>query len=80
MTRAEISGALQALNAQNVRNRAQALQPMLAAKMAPAAVNRILADLKSYPEWSARLDLEDNETAPLGTKMADPGPKKKARG
>lgn len=83
MTRAEIAGALQMLNSQGTRNRAVALRKMLEPKFHTAVVNRIIADLKSYAEWSARLDLEDDETTALGaaaSKSADPRPPKEKRG
>lgn len=86
MTRAEISGALQVLNANGTRNRAKAVQAMLSPKFAAPVVNRILADLKSYPEWAARLDLEDAEvpraaaSAPADPKPPAAKPKKKGKG
>lgn len=71
MTRAEISGALQVLNAGNTKNRGSAIKAMLAPKFAPKVVDRILADLKSYPEWAARMDLEE-ATPATGAAPADP--------
>jgi hypothetical protein len=62
MTRAEVSGAILALNATNTKNRAAVLRPILAAKLGPKAVERVLADLKSYPEWAARMDLEETRS------------------
>ncbi len=77
MTRGEVSGALQALNATNTRDRRAALRKVLAPRMAAPAVERVIADLKSYPEWNARMDLEEGVvTAPAASLPADPAPPK----
>lgn len=86
MTRGEISDALQALNATNTKDRAAAIRAMFLPKYAPHLVERVVADLKSYPEWAARMDLEDGVTAiPPSSAPADPAPgqpasEKKKRG
>jgi hypothetical protein len=73
VTRADIQGALKVLNATGTKNRRAALTAMLTKEHSPAQVTKALADLESYPEWSARLDLEEGAPAPIPAK-------KKAKG
>lgn len=63
ITRAEICGALKMLNANNVPNRRGHIQNMLAAEHTAKDVAKVLQDLESYPEWSARADLEAGHAA-----------------
>ena len=58
ITRADITGALKVLNANNISDRRAHLGAMLAKEHTAADVARVLTDLESYPEWAARLDLE----------------------
>jgi len=58
VTRADITGALKVLNATDTKNRKAALTAMLAKEHSPAQVEKAMADLPSYPEWAARMDLE----------------------
>ena len=58
VTRADIQGALKLLNAMNTKSRKLALTAMLSKEHSPKDVKKALADLASYPEWTARMDLE----------------------
>ncbi len=59
VTRADISGALKLIHANNIPNRRGHLQNMLAKEHGPKDVAKALADLESYPEWAARTDLDE---------------------
>lgn len=59
VTRADIQGALKVLNANDMKNRRAALTVMLEKEHAPRDVKKALADLDTYPEWTARMDLEE---------------------
>ena len=63
ITRADISGALKLLNANEIKDRKKHLHAMLIKEHPPKAVDKVLSDLQTYPEWSARLDLEVVATA-----------------
>ena len=58
VTRADIQGALKLLNATNTKDRKAALTKMLSAEHGAKDVRKALADLETYPEWAARMDLE----------------------
>jgi len=63
ITRADITGALKLLHANNISNRRGHLQNMLAREHSAKDVAKALADLASYPEWGARTDLDVPLTA-----------------
>ena len=58
ITRADISGALKVLNANNVKDRRKHLAEMIAKEHTQKDVDAVMDDLSSYPAWNARLDLE----------------------
>ena len=58
ITRADIVGALKVLNAGNIPDRKKNLKAMLSKEHSAKDVAKVLSDLDSYPEWSARMDLE----------------------
>lgn len=58
VTRADMRGALKVLNATNTQGRREALTAMLGKEHSPKDVKKALADIESYPEWAARLDLD----------------------
>lgn len=58
ITRADITGALKLLNANNLKDRRAHLKKMLEVQHTPKDVAKALADLESYPDWAARLDLD----------------------
>ena len=66
VTRADIQGALKVLNATETKGRKAALKAMLGKEHSPAQVTKALADLDSYPEWAARMDLEEPAPAKKG--------------
>lgn len=77
ITRADITGALKLLHANNIVNRRGHLQNMLAKEHTARDVAKVLSDLESYPEWAYRKDL-DASSAPSGD-TAVPKPAKRAR-
>ncbi len=58
ITRADISGALKLIHANNITNRRGYLQNMLAKEHTAAEVAKVLADLESYADWASRTDLD----------------------
>ena len=58
ITRADITGAIKLLHANNISNRRGHIQNMLAAEHPPAHVFKILSDLESYAGWNDRKDLD----------------------
>lgn len=80
ITRADIAGALKVLNSNGIKDRKKHLHSMLAAEHPIKAVEKVLTDLNSYPEWSARMDLEIVEPSSaeaVAAPLARPRPKKK---
>ncbi len=75
ITRADISGALKVLNANEIKDRKSHLEKMLSGAHSPKDVAKVISDLKTYPEWSARLDLEATEPDPA----AEAVPKKRKK-
>lgn len=70
ITRADIAGALKVLNANGIKDRRKHLTAMLTVEHPVKSVSKALADLPSYPEWQARMDLE--EVAPDPAKVVAP--------
>lgn len=58
ITRADITGALKLIHANNLTDRKGHLEKMLAKEHTTKDVHKALADLESYPEWGSRLDLD----------------------
>ena len=58
MTRAELTGAIKALNAAKSPKRKEALRAMLVKEHPEKEVAKVLADLASYPDWAAGADLD----------------------
>lgn len=82
ITRADMCGALKVLNASGIKDRKKHLHAMLVAEHPVKEVAKVLADLTSYPEWSARLDLEAVEPLPseaVAAPLARPRPKSKPK-
>lgn len=82
ITRADIAGALKVLNANEIKDRKKHLHAMLLKEHPLKAVTKVLADLQTYPEWSARMDLEAVVPAPseaVAAPLARPRPKAKPK-
>lgn len=73
ITRADITGALKLLHANNISDRRGHLQNMLAKEHSPKDVAKVLSDLESYPEWAARTDL-DTAPAQVEAVQSEPNP------
>ena len=58
ITRADISGALKFIHANNLPDRRGLLTKMLSKEHGAKDVAKVLADLESYPEWASRTDLD----------------------
>lgn len=65
ITRADISGALKLIHANNLPDRKGTLTKMLAKEHGAKDVAKVLADLESYPEWAARRDLDEPAAPPV---------------
>lgn len=74
ITRADITGALKLLHANDLKDRRGHLTKMLAKEHVQKDVEKVLSDLVSYPEWAARTDLD---VAPAPETAAVPPTKKK---
>lgn len=85
ITRADISGALKLLNANEIKDRKKHLHAMLLVNHPIKAVGKVLSDLSTYPEWAARMDLETVEPSPAESvapplaRPRKPKPKKKGK-
>lgn len=77
ITRSQVAGALKMLNANNTPNRRGHLQNMLAAEHNAKDVQKALRDIESYPEWSARADLDVSGATAVADEAAIPVKKKK---
>lgn len=73
ITRADISGALKLIHANDLQDRKGHLVKMFSKEHPAKDVAKILSDLASYPEWATRTDLDVIPEA-----SAVPAPKKKA--
>ena len=58
ITRADITGALKLIHANDLMDRKRHLVKMLTKEHTTKDVNKVLADLESYPDWEARRDLD----------------------
>lgn len=74
ITRADISGALKLLSANNIADRKKYLRAMLGEEHSPKDVSKAISDLESYPEWGQRVDLD---AAVISDASAIPPAKKK---
>lgn len=70
ITRGDVAGALKVLNATGSRDRRGALKAMLGKEHGPRDVERALADLESYPEWSAGAHLDPAAPPPASAPAA----------